>query len=213
MRITPQRRSAPAEGKMGFLRAKPLSGARGSAPRDPDQEPSGCELPPTPRSSGRRQDGILKGKALERGPGQRPAGPCLPTDPGSPLKTARRAGDNRIRRSAVASDNSCPSAPGAATLSILSGDAASPRSFSLRQQRKTTLHHAKCPRQRANPFLRTAFRPRRTSPPVSQTLSSHAHNAKRKATFFRISLYWIPATTYPPGPFLDKHFQGFGMLS
>ena len=32
-------------------------------------------------------------------------------------------------------------------------------------------------------------------------------NTKRKATFFRISLYWIPATTYPPGPFPAKYFQ------
>ena len=34
-----------------------------------------------------------------------------------------------------------------------------------------------------------------------------ASTNKRKATFFRISLYWIPATTYPPGPFPAKYFQ------
>ena len=38
-------------------------------------------------------------------------------------------------------------------------------------------------------------------------------NIKERALVFANLLIWIPATTYPLGPFLDKHFQGFGMLS
>ena len=159
-----------------------------------------------------KADGILKGKALERGSGQRPAQPSPSLRTRTPLKSARRAGKIGIKLSRPELTLSPYPLPARQHFQFCP-DARLVRAVFCCEAIKKPLCIMQSVRDKEQPVTQNRHHAAQIIPACLSEPTLQLSHTKRKATFLRISLYWIPRATYPPGPFPAKRFQGFGMLS